>query len=194
VTGGQAYDRFSPRRVLLELDQIKHVAQMDEPTFTFVHLMKPHYPFSFDAEGNILTKPSGWEPYDDTQTSHAAADYVTQVEFINRQLLDVIDSILASSSEPPIIVLQGDHSWQPPDSGDNNRLPLILNAYLVPEETRDRLYPTITPVNTFRLILDTVFGTTLGLLPDHSYIPVEGNIFKFEPLTGEALARCTTSS
>ena len=33
----------------------------------------------------------------------------------------------------------------------------------------DALYPSISPVNTFRLILDRYFGTRLGLLPDRGY-------------------------
>jgi hypothetical protein len=43
-----------------------------------------------------------------------------------------------------------------------------LNAYLLPG--RDAaLYPTLTPVNTFRVIFNTYFGQDLELLEDISF-------------------------
>ena len=46
----------------------------------------------------------------------------------------------------------------------------ILNAYFLPNGGEKYLYPDITPVNSFRLILDLYFGTDLGLLEDRSYL------------------------
>ena len=79
-------------------------------------------------------------------------------------LLEVIRAILDQSQDPPIIVLMGDHGMAFDDLED--RLS-NLNALLIPSPVE--LYPTITPVNTFRLIFDGVFGTSLGKLPDISY-------------------------
>jgi len=42
----------------------------------------------------------------------------------------------------------------------------ILNAYRFPGAGSKSLYPSITPVNSFRLVFDTYFGTSLGLRPD----------------------------
>ncbi len=46
----------------------------------------------------------------------------------------------------------------------------ILNAYYIPNEAASSLYPSITPVNSFRLIFDSYFGTDLGLLEDRNYL------------------------
>ena len=46
----------------------------------------------------------------------------------------------------------------------------ILNAYFLPEVKKDKLPSFITPVNTFRLIFNRYFGTTLPFLEDKSYI------------------------
>jgi hypothetical protein len=55
----------------------------------------------------------------------------------------------------------------------------ILNAYYLPGE-ESRLYPTITPVNTFRIILDAYFGQDYPLLPDVSrYSPID-NQYSYE--------------
>jgi hypothetical protein len=47
---------------------------------------------------------------------------------------------------------------------------LILNAYYLPDVGSDSIYLTLTPVNTFRLILNQYFGGNLELLPDASYV------------------------
>jgi hypothetical protein len=89
--------------------------------------------------------------------------YAGQVTYINSQILPIIDAILAQSEVQPIILLQGDHGFDPP-----NRME-ILNTYLVPDEVKAQLYPGITPVNSFRLLFDVYFGAGYGLLPDRSY-------------------------
>ena len=42
----------------------------------------------------------------------------------------------------------------------------ILNAYYVPSACREHLYDTISPVNTFRVLLRSLFDEQLECLPD----------------------------
>jgi hypothetical protein len=44
----------------------------------------------------------------------------------------------------------------------------ILNAYYLPGHA-DQLYTSISPVNTFRVVLNSYFGTNFPLLEDVSY-------------------------
>jgi hypothetical protein len=44
----------------------------------------------------------------------------------------------------------------------------ILNAYHLPGVETGVLYPTISPVNSFRVVLNAYFGTKLPLLPDRT--------------------------
>jgi len=47
----------------------------------------------------------------------------------------------------------------------------ILYAILLPEhQNDDTMYPSITPVNTFRVIFNTYFGTDLPILEDNTYM------------------------
>jgi hypothetical protein len=46
----------------------------------------------------------------------------------------------------------------------------ILNAYYLSGGDDSHLYPDITPVNTFRVVFNTAFGTDLSLLEDTTYI------------------------
>jgi len=46
----------------------------------------------------------------------------------------------------------------------------ILNAYALPGvDPAQALYPSISPVNSFRVVLNRYFGTDLPLLEDRSY-------------------------
>jgi hypothetical protein len=54
----------------------------------------------------------------------------------------------------------------------------ILNAYLVPKSVEQALYNSITPVNSFRLLLNKYYGIALPLLQDEHYFAnsIFGNI------------------
>ena len=70
----------------------------------------------------------------------------------------------------------GDHApWMQTGAGKFK----ILNAYYLPGHN-DLLYPTISPVNTFRLILDTYLGADYPLLNDTSYYSPIPNIYEFQ--------------
>ena len=45
----------------------------------------------------------------------------------------------------------------------------ILNAYYLPGIGQGDLYPTISPVNSFRVVFNQYFGGKFPLLPDLSF-------------------------
>ena len=102
--------------------------------------------------------------------------YRDQVHYLNTLVMDTIDRILAQSDTPPIIILQGDHSSKvyreknPPDEVQAKLLLPILNAYHLPEIEEGVLYPSISPVNSFRIVLNHYFQADLELLADTSYV------------------------
>jgi hypothetical protein len=101
--------------------------------------------------------------------------YAGQVQYVDRMLERTIGRILDRSSVPPVIVIQGDHGpGGSLDWGDIGKSCLwertsILNAYYLPGEGKQHLYPSISPVNTFRVIFNTYFGAGLELLPDRTF-------------------------
>jgi hypothetical protein len=156
---------------LFILDQLPGVSSIPEPTFTFAHLLIPHVPFVFDANGDIWSDPGFYsgekdEPIDEW---HWQVGYTSEVQFINNRMLEIISTILENSETDPIIIIHGDHGFR-----DDNRL-LIFNAYYLSDEAATKLYPLISPVNSFRLVFDSYFGTSFGLLPDVSYSLGETN-------------------
>jgi len=142
------------------------------PRFVFAHLLVPHDPFVFDARGRYVSEQL--EARED-----ASRAYVDQLAWVNGEVLRVMDRLLAGpASSRPIVVLQSDegpYAGEPTAWGPNPK-PLtvqrkfgILNAYELPGLAPSDVPAGITPVNTFRLILDRYFGMTLPLLPDDEY-------------------------
>jgi hypothetical protein len=62
----------------------------------------------------------------------------------------------------------------------------ILNAYYLPNTAaRASLYPSITPVNTFRILFASYFGQKLPLLPDISRYSQVNTHFAFETIPNQ---------
>jgi hypothetical protein len=82
---------------------------------------------------------------------------------------------VARSSVPPIVVVQGDHgvfgaTFETDQSRRATAARLaILNAYLVPDQMRRELYTSISPVNSFRVILSGLAGQDPALLDDRFF-------------------------
>jgi hypothetical protein len=137
--------------------------------FVFAHLVVPHLPYTFGPNGEV----PAFQGKDATYEEIAAA-YVDQVKFVNKEILAVVDTLLKNSSPAPVIILQGDHGPLPDLTEEaSERLP-ILNAYYLPGmTTNEMLYPSISPVNSFRVVLNSYFGQGLPLLEDLSYFGPE---------------------
>jgi hypothetical protein len=72
------------------------------------------------------------------------------------------------------------------DDIENTYLPermSILNAYYFPKQAYQNLYPEITPVNSFRVILNQFFGSNLPLLDDFSYFGTQEKRYEFFDIT-----------
>jgi hypothetical protein len=165
-------------RTLDGLNQLRWAYQIPGPKIVFAHLVLPHPPFIFDATGHPVepSRPYSIGDGDEYEGSleEYRAGYATQVEFADRRLRQAISALLSRSKQPPVIILQGDHgpggrlNWNSPDESCLWERSGILNAYYLPGGT-EQLYPSITPVNSFRVVLNAVFGTHLPLLPDRTY-------------------------
>lgn len=161
--------------------KLPEAALTDGPTFTFAHFIAPHPPYVLDRHGRDRqdADPGTRQPY------------IDELIGLNAEVTRIIDTIRQHSRVPPIIVIQSDHGpgFVADEMGNDHewvqeRLP-ILNAYLVPENIRKKLYRTITPVNTFRLLLSECCGADLPLLPDRMFITHYRNLSVVREVTDQ---------
>jgi hypothetical protein len=191
---------FQPSRVDYHrhaLESIQDAARLEGPKFVFWHLLLPHNPFVFDRHGNVTQAAYSRM---DTDDEGRKQPYVEQLMFVNRKVLEIVDHLQKSSKTPPVILIQGDHgpmTRQPARSSGNQaawlpssaeRMP-ILNAYGVPEPVRRRIYPSITPINSFRILLSELFGADLPLLEDRSYFCHYLKLIEMKDVTAEVNPR-----
>ena len=72
-----------------------------------------------------------------------------------------------------MIVIQGDHG---PNYYNNPEQRMgILNAFYTDLQLRLNLYPSITPINSFRLLANHYLGTNFELVEDISYFLSDAN-------------------
>jgi hypothetical protein len=157
-----------------QIEDVLEIASQPGPKFVFLHLLVPHQPYVFDRDGSFV-------PIEVENRRHRSENYANQVHAANLMIRRLVDGILERSPEPPVIIVQGDEGPYPPGTEEdgyewrNASLDIlqeragILNAYLLPGGGTARLYPEITPVNSFRVVFNTYFGTNLPLLPDRTF-------------------------
>jgi hypothetical protein len=137
--------------ILLALDGLQIAPEIQSPKFVFAHIIAPHEPYVFSPDGEFV------------YTQAADPGYPNQIQYLNKRLVPIVKNIIEQSEVPPIIILQSDHGRDP-----EVRLANFIAIYF-PGEGAASLYPTLTPINIFRLMFNNYFGQKLPLLPDTSY-------------------------
>jgi len=158
-------------RILYTLDRLEDVPAMRGPKFVFAHILAPHPPYVFGPNGEFVKEEKG-----------KILGYRDQVAYVNQRMIPLLQAIIANSATPPIIILQGDHG---PDSFSPSDRMAILNAYYLPNAGEQFLYEKMSPVNSFRVVLNTYFGGNYGLLEDISRYTLSREPYQFEVIPNE---------
>jgi len=171
------YRRTQWRRTQYQLEELGKIPERNKgPVFVFAHLLLPHEPYVFDEEGNYVTKEG-------SDAKLQRENYLAQAAYTGAQIEILVEKLLSRSKRAPIIILQGDHGHKfplyeperlqqeyglkPDDMPD--LMVRIFNAYYLPDGGDALLYGSITPVNSFRVVLNYYFDQKLELLEDKSY-------------------------
>lgn len=132
-----------------------------KPKFVYAHLMLPHDPYYFDEKGK-------YNP--DSLVYHVAPDlYIKQLMYTNTFLTRIVDELMNDNGREKIVIIEGDHGYR--EYPERSKMPEIfrnLNAYFFPDKNYRLLYDSISPVNSFRIVLDQYFHKNYSLLPDSS--------------------------
>lgn len=176
LEGNKAALRHSAiiERTLFTLDVLDELPEQTKPRFIYAHINVPHVPFVFEADGNIHKDVNYYNGERDYPSSeeYFIKGYREQIQFLNNQIPKIAAEIIRRSKVPPVIIIQGDHGVR-----DDINLK-VLNLIYLPGG-KDQLYPTMTPVNTFRIVLNTLFDAKVPILEDHSYFSSKTAPFDF---------------
>lgn len=144
------------------LDELKK--QDLQPKFVVCHIMMPHSPYYFNRNGGTRL------PGPDEYTLHRDSLYFDQLLYTNTW----IDSLAKASTEnfdrPRVVIMEGDHGKRDrqPGKGDFSREMsfMNLNSFYFSDHDYQLLYDSISPVNSFRVVLNKYFDARLPLLKD----------------------------
>lgn len=204
--GEKVNNLFSPFTCLGHQGSIRNIftnlaliPSIPGPQFVFAHIMSPHPPFVFGPDGDRIVQGE-CSGFDGSLFEGSSAEYRDgyrgQVEYITELIQDAVEKILARSTTPPIIIIQSDHGpglFMDFDSSENTCIRerfSILNAYYLPGMDSDRLYGTVTPVNSFRIVLNNYFDTDLPLLEDKLFYSTKARLYEFEEVTDRLEESC----
>ena len=187
------------RYILATFTDLQKVPALDGNYFVYAHIIAPHPPFVFDESGRPVSQSEPFTLNDANYylREHSRKNYISgyrrQLQYVNTLLLQTVKTILSQSETPPIIIIQGDHGpgaylhW----GALEHTLPAerfgILNAYYFPDQDYSRLYPSISPVNSFRVLLNQFFDGNYALLPDRHYYSQWSFPFDFIEVTDLSL-------
>jgi hypothetical protein len=184
-------------RLLFVMDNLVKMTEQKPPVFVFAHIESPHPPFVFGQDGEEVSYEKRFNDHDAdwlirrgrlTSSQYRKA-YIDQVVFLNKRMKTIIDALLSRSKIPPVIVLMGDHGprsmlvWENPEETYFRESMTNLSAFYLPGGGEEDLYEGISPVNTFRVILNRYFGTDYELLEDRSFFSKAKYLYRFIDVT-----------
>jgi hypothetical protein len=161
--------------VMFVLGQLERTPEIEGPKLVFVHLVIPHPPFVVRTDGSFVGDSGGFGLSHESE-AETKGSFLDQVVFLNGWLEEFLPTLLDDPDGPPIILLQSDTGpGLSPSLRMNN-----LSAYYFPGEDYSALYPSISPVNSFRVVFNQFFSDELPLLDDASYFSTYKEPFEFK--------------
>lgn len=143
------------------------------PKVVFTHVMSPHPPFTFAADGSPL---DAWPCFPETCSiwirgarygSALPPLVVGQVNHLNRLVVDSVATIMASSERPPVIVVFSDHGHRHDWEDHDEMLRSLLLTY---SPGHDGLFPEdASPINIIPRIANAYHDADMPLASEESY-------------------------
>lgn len=138
--------------------------QSNRPRFVYSHFLIPHWPFLYDAQGNRQPEHA---MINGTSIKDSAAPYLRYLEYGNVQIRKLVDSIQTNTQNKAVIILMSDHGFR--GLNDPQYLPLkfqSLNAVYLPDKNYRQWNDSVTNVNQFRILFNTLFDQEYKILSD----------------------------
>lgn len=169
---------------LRALEALPEIAALPSRTFVYAHLMSPHGPCYFNADGTV--RPLGKAGRGGAGgPKDIRAQYVDEIQGLNRHVLGAIDGIIERSATPPVILIFGDHGPRPGltfrhwreftidqliDAGNIHLKEQlgILSAALLPGHA-EAVPPTVSSINLLREVFSFYLGYDLPPLEERSF-------------------------
>jgi hypothetical protein len=198
--GGLDYKRHRDR-IRSSLATLESLPETTSPRYVLAHIMAPHPPFVFDAEGRDIY-PNWVFSFNDGTTFRGSREeyhrgYRDQASYIAARLVRVVDGLLRSSAShgrEAVIIMHGDHGprweWDLKSAQNTDPSESVPVFFAIrwgapgPPEQRPR-----SLVNIYRAVLSQYFRAGLDLLPDRAFVSSFDRAFDFIEVDPQHLPR-----
>lgn len=168
-------------RTRREFAQLRAVAQSGDRKYVFAHFLVPHPPYVLNADGTCRDLAVA-------KAATRAQNYAGQVEYANRELLALIDRILAGPRKATIVLHADEGPWPAPyfdNEHEQGQDPVAVDwPNLDRAALREKLgilmairhadgapAPALqSPVNIYPVVLNHSFGGKIPLQPDRHFV------------------------
>ncbi len=150
---------YSNPNVILSIFNNACLKTYKQPTFYYMHLLAPHYPYLKDENGNDIPL---------TEQSNLKY-YMPYQKYINKQFLKNIDTIKKKMKKNSLIFLHSDHSIVF-DGISNNVYNILFAIYSPKEELKTCIPNNSTLVNMYRYLFNKVFNSHFKILPNRYFL------------------------
>ena len=134
-----------------------------KPSFFYAHFFMPHPPFYFDKKGVLK---DGATIYKEAEELNIAA-YLEYVDYTNTKIGKLIAAIKRNTMGKAVIILMGDHGFRKfTADGDTTHFFQNQNAVYFPSGDYHLLYDSISAVNQFGAVFNTLFHQNFPILND----------------------------
>lgn len=155
-------NRSNFRQFLAELNR-----PSSKPRLVFSHLLLPRRPAYVDRYGNA--RITSMEDF--TDENHDSL-YLEQILYANKLIDSIAKAAIKDRPRPLVLIIEGDHGNRYAEWGITIREKhfMNLNTYYFSDRNYSMLYDSISPVNSFRVVLNKYFKAGLPLLRDSTIL------------------------
>ncbi len=151
-------------RRLIQKTYEKSRERNTQPVFCYVHLMLPHSPYIMDSTGRINI------PYLSSQIHNVEIEkeaYIQSLQYSNKLMMNVIDSLKRNTNDNAIILLMSDHGYKTHAFNKREEDKFnSLNAIYMPDADTVKWYNGMSNINQFRILFSTITGEAVPLIND----------------------------
>ena len=160
-------------RITASLDRVEAIAATasERPRFVFTHVMSPHSPLVFGADGSPRYGwgcfPQACDPWSDIYAQDIRQRVADQVVHLNRLVRDTVARIIENSTRDAVVIVFSDHGRRHDLEDYDEQLRSLFLSYT---PGHPELFPRdTTPINVLPRILNAYAGTQLPLADESSY-------------------------
>jgi len=144
---------------LIDLTKTEARKKSGSPRFVYSHFMMPHPPFIYDSTGKEFN-------FAGTAGDSSKNKYVQYLAFTNKVASELIDLILRESKGQAVILILSDHGFRGLGDEGCSIINGNFNAVYLPNRDYHNYYDSISNVNQFPALLNTLFKTDIRHLKD----------------------------